>query len=364
MNAITLPEQTDLTLGFVPLLDCAPLIAAHELGYFERQGLTVRLQREASWASLRDKLMVGLLDGAHLLAPMVLASHLGKSSPRISPLTTALALGQNGNAITFSNELVEQMGQPESGNLAAVARGLARVAEQRIIAGKPLVFGTVYPFSIHSNLLRLLFRKAGLIINQDVRILVVPPTRMVSALAKQEVDGYCVGEPWNSAAASCGQGQLLLLGSDLWPQAPDKVFGVSEDFAAAAPNSHAAMVCALLQACQWLDQPDRVATLAHWLAQPQYLDCSSDLLLRAMQTPWPDGLPRWRKIFFRDFASYPFHSHARWLLEQLLVHDQLPLHGIDKSQLVERAYNKTLWEQVAGQLGLEPPIVAPAVPDE
>lgn len=357
------PEQTDITLGFVPLLDCAPLIAAHELGYFEYQGLNVRLQKEGSWASLRDKLMVGLLDGAHLLAPMVLASHLGKATSRVSPLTTALALGQNGNALTFSNGLVEQMGRPEAGNLEAVAKGLARAAELRIIEGKPLVFGTVYPFSIHSNLLRLLFRKAGLTIHQDVSIQVVPPTRMVSALANHEVDGYCVGEPWNSAAASCGQGQLLLLGSDLWPQAPDKVFGVSEDFAKASPSSHACLVRALLQACQWLDQPDRIATLAHWLSQPQYLDCSSDLLLRAMQTPWRDGLPRWRKLFFRDFASYPFHNHGRWLLEQLLVQDRLPLNGIDKDRLLERAYNTTLWEEVARQSGLEPPKQAPPVPD-
>lgn len=363
MTSNTTPEQSDLTLGFVPLLDCAPLIAAHELGYFECQGLNVRLQKEGSWASLRDKLMVGLLDGAHLLAPMVLASHLGKASTRVSPLTTALALGQNGNALTFSNDLVEQMGKPEPGNLEAVTKGLARAAERRIMEGKPLIFGTVYPFSIHTNLLRLLFRKAGLTLNQDVSIQVVPPTRMVSALANQEVDGYCVGEPWNSAAASCGQGQLLLLGSDLWPQAPDKVFGVSEDFSASAPKSHASLVRALMQACQWLDQPDRTATLAHWLAQPHYLDCSSDLLLRAMQTPWRDGLPRWRKIFFRDFASYPFHSHGRWLLEQLLVQDQLPLNGIDRTSLLERAYNKTLWEEVAQQAGLELPVTAPPVPD-
>lgn len=354
MTDQTLPEKCALNLGFVPLLDAAPLIVAQELGFFGQAGLEVSLRREASWASLRDKLVLGLLDGAHILAPMVVASQAAPVGSKPLPgLVTALALGYNGNAITFANDLAAELELALPAAPEPVGQALKKVIEQRQRDGLPrLVFGTVYPFAMHTYLLRLLLTQAGIDPEVDVDIRVIPPPKMVDALASGEVDGYCVGEPWNTEAARAGTGRIALLGYDLWPNAPEKVLGVSDTFAHQAPASHQALIGALIRACKWLDEPDRAASIAHWLAGPAYLDCSSDLLLDAIQAPWPDGAPRWHKHFFRHGATYPDRDQADWMLSQMIAASQIPDPGDRGRQAIDRAYDVGTWGIVAERMGI------------
>ncbi len=351
------PEKNALNLGFVPLLDAAPLIVAQELGFFEEAGLSVTLHREASWASLRDKLLFGLLDGAHVLAPMVVASQVRTPGSRPLPkLTTALALGYNGNAITFSNALADTLNIALPAHPKPVGQALKAAVTQRALTGRPrLVFGTVYPFSMHSYLLRMFLSESGIEPDVDVDIRVLPPQAMVEALRTGDVDGYCVGEPWNSGASTTRTGQIAVLGYDIWQNAPEKVLGVSEAFAKEAPGSHQALMTAVIRACQWLDEPDRIASVAHWLSQPKYLDCSSDLLLCAMQTPWLDGAPRWRKHYFRYAATFPWRSHAEWMLDQMLAAGQITQLPDERRLLIERAYDTDTWRSVATRLELPIP---------
>lgn len=351
------PEKRTLNLGFVPLLDAAPLIVAQRLGYFEAVGLDVTLHREASWASLRDKLVLGLLDGAHILAPMVVASQMRVSGSRPLPrLTTALALGYNGNAITLSTDLADELGIALPARPRPVGRALREIIERRRRNRQSkLVFGTVYPFSMHSYLLRLFLKESDIDPDADVDIRVLPPQAMTTALGQGEVDAYCVGEPWNTGADRAETGRIAVLGYDIWQNAPEKVLGVSEAFSLEAPESHRALITAVMRACQWLDEPDRTASVAHWLADPSYLDCSSDLLLAALQSPWIDNQPRWRKHYFQYAATFPWRSHAEWMLDQMVDAGQIPSMPGDRRVLIERAYDTGTWRTVAQTMGIPAP---------
>jgi ABC-type nitrate/sulfonate/bicarbonate transport system substrate-binding protein len=342
------PDCTELDLGFLPLLDAAPLIVAVEAGFFAEAGLQVRLHREGNWASLRDKLSLRLLDGAHLLAPLVVASQASLAGPVVkNRLTTALSLGLNGNAITLSNTLTEALSCPLPATPAELGPALRSLLEERFASGLPrLVFGTVFPMSMHTYLLRAFFEQAGIDANRDIEIRVVPPQQMVTALTRGDVDGFCVGEPWNTAAVRACQGNLALLGYDIWPDAPEKVLAVHTDFAAQRPDTHSALISALLRACQWVDGPNTMASVAHWLSKPEYLDCDSDLLLEAMQTPWPDGQSRWHKVFYRNRATYPDPDHARWMLTQMAAARQVPEDRVSDADMIARAYQPALWENV------------------
>ena len=201
--ALATPEKQQISLGFLPLLDCAPLVIAKEKGFFSEQGLDVSLSREGSWASIRDKVILGLLDGAQMLAGIPLASSLGLGSPKV-PMVTAFNIGLNGNAITLSNPVLEEIyaltDQPVHS-----AEGLALLIQQRKESNAPkLTMASVYPYSAHNYLLRYWLNAAGIDPDNDLNLTVLPPTQMAQAMKKGQIDGYCAGEPWNLIAQEMG----------------------------------------------------------------------------------------------------------------------------------------------------------------
>ena len=203
-------EKTHLDLGFIPLADCAPLAIAYEKGFFERHGLRVTLHREASWASIRDKTMLGLFDAAHMLYPMPIAQTLGVGGVQC-PMVTGICMSLGGNAITVSNTLYEEMSGIAGGLMAKrtkSAAALKKTIDARQISGKgPLRFGVVFPTSTHHYELRFWMASAGIDLDNDVKIMVVPPPEMPNAMRNGKIDGYCVGEPWNSFAVERGWGK-------------------------------------------------------------------------------------------------------------------------------------------------------------
>ncbi|MGT2481405.1 CmpA/NrtA family ABC transporter substrate-binding protein [Methylobacterium oryzae CBMB20] len=243
-----------LHLGYVPLCDAAPLIAAHELGFARSEGIDLDLTAEPSWATLRDRLALGRLDGAHMLAPLALASRLALSGPP-SDLIVPLQLSVNGNAITLSRDLWAAM-DPDSEAVADAARAFAQVAEARSREDRPLTLGTVHPFSCHSYQLRL-FAEAGGLDPAAFRTVVVPPQYSVETLARGLVDGFCAGAPWNDVAVAAGHGRIAVPASALAPEAPEKVLAVSERLGDAIPP----LVRAVARAealVRRSGQPDRV----------------------------------------------------------------------------------------------------------
>lgn len=354
-------ERTDLTLGFMPLSDAAPLIVARELGFFKRHGIKVKLSRETSWANIRDKVAVGLLDGAQMLAPMTLASRLGVD-PLAKPLLTGLSLDLNGKAITVSEALYRRLHSyaPEGLDDAL----LAAQALRRLIDAErdrpPLTFAVVYPFSMQNYILRYWLAAGGIDPDKDVRIIVIPPPQMVSQLRRGAVDGYCVGEPWNAAAVNEGLGRVLVTDHAIWNNGPEKVLGVTEEWATNNPQTHDALICALLEAVHWLDQPQHRNEVSELIAGSRFVDAPVDVVRMSMlgtfqfaRTEFPRSQPDFH-VFHRYTANFPWRSHALWMATQMRRWHQLPA-DTDLATLSEATYRADLYRAAASRMGLGSP---------
>jgi nitrate/nitrite transport system substrate-binding protein len=350
-------EQPRLKVGFIPLVDCAPIVLAEELGAFERQGLEVEIRREASWATIRDKVALGLLDAAQMLAPMPLATTLGIDSVS-APMIAAMTLDLNGDAITLSQQLWREIEDAAPDLSAATlrdgapldARALAAVVRSRAAAGRaPVTLASVFPFSSHNYLLRLWLASGGIDPDRDVRLTVVPPPHMVAHLSGGVIDGYCVGEPWNQQAAALGIARIAVMGHHIWRAMPEKVLGTTEAWAKRNPDTLLALIRALIEACAWLDEPANRVEAARVLAAPRYVNAPADIIAQSLAMP---GF----HIFHRGDANFPWRSHADWFLAQMVRWGQAK-EGADLAAVADRVFRPDLYRAVAASLGL----VCPAV---
>lgn len=343
-------EKTALRLGYIPLIDCLPLVIAQERGFFAAHGLSVELNCEASWANIRDKLIVGHLDGAQMLAPMLLAASLGVGGLR-KPMLTAFSLGLNGNAITVSNSLFNALREKADGDSAlAAAHALAAVVHARKAAGQdPLVLATVFPFSSHNYLLRYWLSAAGIDPRRDIKLVALPPQQMVDNLRLEHIDGFCVGEPWNSCAAAMGLGKCLITGYEIWQNGPEKVFGVTEQWQQQHPNTHAAVLRALDEAAAWIEE-HRLDAL-HILDRGHYLDVPLEWLAQSLSGDLRVGLAQSKRsadyfhVFHRYQANFPWRSHAQWFLQQMQRWQQVQ-GEIDAAAVATRVYRSDLYREI------------------
>lgn len=309
----------ELRLGFVPLNDAAPLVVAQEKGFFAAEGLAVELNREASWATVRDKVAVGALDGAHMLAPLALAATLGAGSDPV-PMIAPLALNLDGPAVTLSTRLD--------------AAGLGRlVARRREEGASVLTFAVVYPYSTHNYLLRAWLAEAGIDPDRDIRLTVAAPSRMAELLAGGVIEGFCAGEPWNAVAVAAGAGRVVVRASQLWDRTPDKVFGLTRTWAEAHPQALAALIRALSAAAAWVEAPENRAELVGVLARPAYVDVRPELIEAGL-----DDI-----VFHRDGANAPRIEHAAWLIEQMVRWGQVAA-DVDAGAVAAQVYRPDLYE--------------------
>lgn len=338
-----------LRLGFVPLLDSAPLIIAHELGLFFQEGLEVELVREASWASLRDKITFGLLDGGHMLAPMPLAMSLANDRPR-SPIVTGMVLSRNGNGITVSSALYPELEAcgANPGNPLASAQALIEVAQKR---GTPIQLASVAPWSSHDLQLRDWIASAGPEARHHLRIVPVSPVQMVDAFRAGAIEGCCVGEPWNSLLEWQDLGVLLHAGHQIWQNAPEKVLGMRQDWAEQHPEIHERLIRVLLRACEWLDNPAHHDTLRDILADERYLGNQVQAL---DGHPFSLFHPRLHQHFFRDSANFPWLSQAHWLASRLARWNQL---GSFSTEDIRAVVKPDLFRKAASRIGIDAPLI-------
>lgn len=331
----------DLRLGFIPLTDCAPLAVAKTMGFFAEEGLEVGLSREASWATVRDKVAVGALDGAHMLAPMALAAAGADEADIIAPM----ALNRNGSAITVSRELAGSLRTAHSAPADApvTAAALAGVVEARRVRGEPpLTFAVVFPYSMHNYFLRYWLAEGGVDPDKDVRIVVIPPPRMVEQMHAGAVDGFCVGAPWNAVAEAEGVGQILITASQFWPSGPDKVLGMAASFASTRPDDLKACLRAVMRAAAWADAPQNHESLVELLARPEWVGAAPDAIARALKA---------EIVFHRDGAGLPRPEHGLWFSSQMLRWGQMNA-GVDLEALVSRVYRPDLYRAAA--LSMDP----------
>lgn len=274
---------------------------AQELGLFEKQGLKVHLSREVGWATIRDKIVYGELDAAHALAPLVVATTLGLASAQ-ADCVTGLVLNLEGNAITLSRALWD-----------AGARNRDTLLESVRKRKSPLILGVPFLYSSHYFLLRTWLRSQGLDIARDAQFVVVPPPQMTTNLKAGHLDGYCVGEPWNSVAVKSGIGWQAAVSAEIAPGHPEKVLMVRREFAEERDDEHVRLIAALLEACRFCATPANVDRIIETLGEPQFVNAPAGALRVGCKNIF--GNPAGHAG--QDDAYEPSRAKALWVLGQL-----------------------------------------------
>jgi NitT/TauT family transport system ATP-binding protein len=328
------PRGTRLTIGYIPLADAAALIVAADRGFAAAEGLQLDLVREVSWSNVRDKLNIGLLDGAHLLAPLAVASSLGSGHVKV-PITVPFNLALNGNAITVAPALWGALADAADGDMASpavTARALARVVALRKARGlAALTFGMTFPFSHHNYQLRFWMAAGGVVPDEDVQLVVLPPPYMAESLGNGHVDGFCVGAPWSSAAVDRGVGHILHFGSEIMARAAEKVLALRRDWAAGHPDAVARLVRALERAARFVAEPTHREEVAALVAAPARLNVSPEVIARTLEgrlvlTPAGSARASDRYLVIgRLGASRPDPVQAAWAYAQMVRWGQAPL---------------------------------------
>ncbi|MEP3277587.1 MAG: CmpA/NrtA family ABC transporter substrate-binding protein [Stappiaceae bacterium] len=332
-----------IVAGFIPLIDASVLIVAREKGFAETEGIDLHLVRETSWANIRDRLSIGHFDVAHMLAPMPLASNLGLT-PFDQRIYAPMALGLGGNAVTVSPELLDACGLEVANGPTDAVNQLKKIVKNRNENGEAkLRLGVVHPFSSHNLELRYWLAAGGIQPDNDIDILILPPSLMADALAARRLDGYCVGEPWNSVALASGTGQVLTTKHAIWASSPEKVLGVPASVIDAHPEAVAALLRACYASARWCTHQDNRTELAQILTRPDYL---------ALEQPIVEAALSGEAGFepFEKAATFPWQSHALWFYTQMVRWGMLE-HTGTSAETALRTYRPDLYRSALADIG-------------
>jgi len=372
-------EKASLKFGFIKLTDCAPIVIAKEKGFFADEGLQVEVIAQPNWKTLLDNVINGELDGAHMLSGQPLAATIGIGTK--AHIITAFTMDLNGNGITVSNSVWDEMqandfsldvDQPEH---PISADALKPIVREHLDVGKKLQMGMVFPVSTHNYELRYWLAASGNHpgmytqsdfggrTNAEVELSVTPPPLMPATLEAGNISGYCVGEPWNQAAVAKGIGVPVTTNYDIWKNNPEKVFGVTQEWAEENPNTHIAVVKALIRAGKWLDATDAEGNLVNReeacriLAQPNYVGADFEVIKNSMtgyfyfQKTDKRGMPDFN-VFFKYHATYPWYSDGIWFLTQMRRWGQItePKPEAWYHETAEKVYKPAIYLDAAERL--------------
>ncbi len=327
-----------LRVGFLALTDAAPFIVAEQQGLFAKHGVRVELRREIGWATLREKIIYGELDAAHAPAPMLWATQLGLGCVPCD-VFSSFVVNLNGSALTLSRTMWEAGARD-----AASFRTYARDRRAR----QPLTFGVVFHYSTHHLLLRDWLLAAGINPERDVRIVVVPPAQMFRNLAAGTIDGYYVGDPWNTLAVRENVGWCPTWSAAQSPGCVDKVLMVTQRFADKNPGDHAALISALSAAAHWCDEPQNREALAQMMSGPGYLNLPARVISPALLGRFDCGHGRVENvpdfhIFHRHGANVPTAEKALALHHALGQAGLLPPIAQSDATLPARLFREDLY---------------------
>ena len=346
-------EKKQLNIGFLPLTDSAPLIVAQEKGFFAKHGLTqVNLVKQTSWSAIAEGVTSGRLDAAQMVAGMPLALTIGMKDHAPIPIVTALTLSRNGNAITLSQEFYQQ--------------GVRTLADfkQTILNNPDRVYtlGVVNEASMHNLMLRYWLATDGIDPDQDVNLMVIPPAEMLDRLKKGEIDGYCAGEPWNTQAVAEKIGFVIATDLDIWSSYLEKVLGVREDWANKYPETHLALIKALIEACEYCDDLRHRDEIAELIAQPNYLNTDLKYIRPGFIEPYNRGtgepaqmLPQFNE-FYVNKTNFPSRVEGLWILVQMARWGIVPFPR-NWIEVLDKVRRSDIYSEAARQLklpGLEP----------
>lgn len=305
------PEKAEVQVGFMPLTDCASVILASRLGFDRKYGLSIVPRRQMSWAMVRDKLLDGDIESAHVLYGLVYGVHLGIGG-RQERMAVLATLNQNGQAITLATDL-HRRGVDAGETLKALLH------EEK----RPLTFAQTFPTGTHAMWLHYWLAAYGIDPLQDVRSITVPPPQMVETMRAGQIDGFCVGEPWNQQAIVEGIGFTAVTTQSIWPDHPEKVLGTTAAFVERYPNTARAMTAAIVDAGRWIDaSPENREIAAQVISAPEFVNTDKSVILARMQGHYGDGLGRtWNdahamKFYDEGAVPFPYHSDGMWFMTQ------------------------------------------------
>ena len=342
-----------ITAGFMPLTDSLLLVMAHEKGFATAEGVDLTLIRETSWANIRDRIAVGHFDVAHMLAPMPIAASLGLT-PISAPVIAPFALGLGGNAVTVSMALWRRMkaaNAPDDLSPAPVGAALAQVVGS---TEQKLRFAVVHQHSGHNYELRYWLAASGIDPDRQIEIVALPPPLMADALAAGRIDGYCVGEPWNSVGVARGAGRIATVKAAILPLSPDKVLGATAGWADRNPHALGALLRALYAAAQWCGAPENHEEAARLLAQPGYLNVPATEIGRALSGQLKVGDETIVPVedFFvpaTHHATFPATSYAMWFYTQMVRWGDVA-HTAPNADRARTSFRADLYRSALGAL--------------
>jgi nitrate/nitrite transport system substrate-binding protein len=304
------PEKPNLKIGFIPLTDCASVVVAATQEFDKKYGLTITPSKEASWAAVRDKLVNGELDAAHVLYGLIYGVQMGIGGPK-KDMAVLMNLNQNGQAITLSSQL-RAKGVTDGASLKKLID-----ADKR-----EYTFAQTFPTGTHAMWLNYWLAAQGIDPLKDVKTIVVPPPQMVANMRVGNMDGYCVGEPWNARAIYDKIGFTVATSQEIWPDHPEKVLGTTREFCERYPNTARALVAAILDAGRYIDAKQNRANVAKLICDKSYVNAPEDVIFQRFMGHYDNGIgrkwedPNYMKFFNDGRANYPYLSDGMWFLTQ------------------------------------------------
>lgn len=342
------PEIKEVKIGFIPLTDCAPIVVAAQMGFDKKYGIKITPSKEASWAGVRDKLVNGELQGAHILYGMMYGVQLGIGGQQ-KDMAVLMALNNNGQGITLANQLKEKG--------VTDGHSLKRLLDNE---NRDYTFAQTFPTGTHAMWLYYWLASNGINPFKDVKTIVVPPPQMVANMRIGNMDGFCVGEPWNARAIFDKVGFTVATSQDIWTDHPEKVLGTTAEFAQKNPNTARAMIMAVLEACRYIDASANRPSVAKLIAGKAYVNAPEEVIEGRFLGHYDNGIgkkwedPNYMKFFNDGKVNFPYLSDGMWFLTQ---HKRWGMLKSDPDYLaVAQKVNHTkLYSEAAGQLGISVP---------
>jgi len=350
------PESPDVRFGIIALTDCAPIVIAHELGYFKKFGINSVVSKEASWAVIRDKINLGENQATHMLLGMPLASTMGLAGSPVKPMVVPWLLNRNGQAITLHNKL--------KATGVRTPQALKPLVDSAKASGNPMAFAMTFPPGTHAMWLRYWLASGGIHPDKDVSLITIPPPQMVANMKVDKMDGFCVGEPWNNRAIVDGIGYTAVTTQQLWKDHPEKVCAFTEEFAAKNPKTVKAVLKALHLASVDLDKMENRPKFAEIIARPTYINCPTAIILERLQGKYNYGDGRLEQdphymIYSDRQCNYPHQIFAAWWLTQFRRWGMVKA-APDYTGITKRVMRSDIYLEAMKELGAAPKVTEAA----
>ncbi len=352
-SASDAPESPDVKFGIIALTDCSPIVVAHEKGFFKKYGIRSKISKEASWAVIRDRLSTGDNQATHMLIGMPYASTMGLLGSPKKPMVYAWMLNRNGQAISLKKSF--------RGKVAADATALKPFVDEAKKAGKPLTFAMTFPPGTHAMWMRYWLASGGIHpgdaagAGADVNLVTIPPPQMVSNMRVGKMDGFCVGEPWNARAIDDGIGYTALTTQDMWKDHPEKVLAFTEEFATKNPKTVKAILKAVHEASEWMDNLDNRSEMADIVSAPAYINCPKEIILGRLLGDYDYGDGRKKQDeFYMHFSkrncNFPQPKYGKWWLTQFRRWGMV--NGAPDYAVVDQVCRHDLYSEAMAELGV------------